>query len=98
MKFITLSLIVAVSSVGYCVTNQPRNIGYAQTDSPFSIGAKTTTQLNALTPDTTGELLYCSDCTKTIVCVSSGSHPTNSVGAWVAISTAAALAQMQHCQ
>lgn len=92
-----IAICIAVAEAVYCA-NQPTNIGYAYTDSPFSVGAKTKAQLNALTPDTTGEFLYCSDCTTMIVCVSSGSHPTTSIGAWVTVSSAAALSSLTHCQ
>lgn len=35
--------------------------------------SRTLAQLQALTPSTTGQIFYCSNCTQTPVCVSSGS-------------------------
>lgn len=49
----------------------------------------TAAQTLVLTPATTGQILFCNNCTATLVCVSSGV----SNGAWVALSTAALASQ-----
>lgn len=69
--------------------DQPTNIGYVQSDGPLGLYQRTVAQINSLQPYTTGQLIYCSDCAYSIVCVSTGSHPTNSVGAYVSLSSAA---------
>ena len=42
--------------------------------------SQTVTQIGALTAQTTGQFLYCSNCTRSYLCVSSG---TVNPGAWV---------------
>lgn len=64
---------------------------------------RTIAQLNTLTPGATGQIVLCSDCARSAVCVSSGSHPTNSVGAWVvAVNTGTFIGStfsgFAHCQ
>lgn len=54
----------------------------------------TLAQLNALTASATGQIVYCSNCVNSQLCVSSG---TLGVGAWVAVSSGAATG-VQHCQ
>lgn len=44
---------------------------------------QTLAQINVLLPGTTGQWVGCSDCTRTAVCVSSGSNAASSTGAWV---------------
>lgn len=43
---------------------------------------RTLAQIEALTADTTGQLMLCSDCTRSPLCISSG---TVAPGAWVVI-------------
>jgi hypothetical protein len=57
--------------------------------------SRTAAQLGSLTPPATGALLYCSDCTKSGVCVSSGTG----VAAWVIpVSTGAQTFSSVRCQ
>lgn len=57
---------------------------------PVTLFSRTLTQINALTPVSTGQILYCSNCVNSQVCVSSGVL----TGAWVDISSGT----VQHCQ
>lgn len=50
----------------------------------LSMWPRTLAQLNALTPSTTGQIAFCSNCNTTSLVISSGT----SVGAWVAASSA----------
>jgi len=50
---------------------------------PLSIWPRTLAQLTVLTPGTTGQIAYCSNCTQTPLVISSGT----TVGAWVAVSS-----------
>lgn len=63
---------------------------------------RTVAQLNALTPGTTNLIVVCTDCVMSHVCISSGSHPTTSVGAWTLLQstapTAALTGSLIHCQ
>lgn len=59
---------------------------------PIQLGIKTLAQLTALAPASTGSIYYCSNCTGTPVCVSSGTG----VGAWVAVSTSSFLTNGCH--
>lgn len=61
---------------------QPNGIGSVKAKR-LAFDSYTIAQLNALLPDTTNQVVGCSDCTRAAICTSSGSHPTNSVGAWV---------------
>ena len=80
-KLIILAgLVVLFPVVGHCVS-QPNNIGYSKTDSPFQLYSLPVASIEALVPDTTGQILHCSDCTKVPVCVSTGVL----AGAWVSV-------------
>lgn len=59
---------------------------------PVSLWSRTLTQINTLTPTTTGQILYCSNCANSQVCVSSGIL----AGAWVAVSSGTT-SGVQHC-
>ena len=61
-----------------------------------SLYSRTITQINSLAPTAVGQLLYCSDCVRSAICVSSGT----AAGAWVvAVSTATTPAyNTLHCQ
>lgn len=50
---------------------------------PFALYQRSLTQLSTLTPSTTGQLVYCTNCTSSQICVSSGIGNA----AWVAISS-----------
>ena len=79
--------------LGYCVTNQPNNIGYVTTDNPLGLYAQTIAQIDLLQPDTTGQIVYCSNCAYATVCISTGAN-SGRIGAWVAISTGT----QNHCK
>jgi hypothetical protein len=64
---------------------------------------QTKAQINALLPTTTGQMVLCNDCTRSAVCVSSGSNSATSVGAWViAVNTGtfagSTFSGFAHCQ
>lgn len=68
--------------VGYCATTQYNAIGSVQLSSAtasggFGLWSRTVVQLQALTPSTTGQVVYCSNCTTAggagTICVSTGS-------------------------
>lgn len=98
MKKMTFALILILlaSAGGYCATNQPNNIGTVSVDG-IGLPSKTLAQMNALTSDTTGQMLYVSDAVQSRVCVSSG---TVNPGAWVVgVATGAfTAATYPHCQ
>lgn len=60
---------------------------------PLQLLIKSSTQMNLLTPVGNGSLIYCSDCTLSTLCVSTG--PT--AGAWVTVSSNTA-ANTSHCR
>ena len=99
-KLIVLVALMGLASVGYCL--QPNAIGNVAVDK-IGISPLTLAQINALTADTTHQVVVCSDCDFRL-CISTGSHPTTSVGAFVVVgstttaaeSTAAAVPM--HCQ
>ncbi len=55
---------------------------------PIALVQKTLVQLNALTPNSRGQIAYCTNCTQSTVCVSSGTG----TGAWVSVSSTAVTA------
>lgn len=62
---------------------------------PVSLYSRTIAQLNSLTPVTTGQIVYCNNCTIATICVSSGVL----TGAWVVVSsTGGVVASQSHCQ
>lgn len=68
----------------------------------FNPWSRTLAQLNALLPSTTYQFMVCSDCVMTHVCISSGSNPNTSIGAWTVLQstspTAALTLTIPHCQ
>lgn len=65
------------------------------TAAALSLGAQTITQINAMTPLFFGQIVGCSNCTATPICVSTGTG----TGAFTAVaSTAASGAVPIHCQ
>ena len=69
--------VVLLASVAYCL--QPFNMGNVKTDG-LAIPSYTLAQMNSLTSDTTGQLIFVSDALQSKVCVSSG---TLAAGAWI---------------
>lgn len=79
-KLIVVAACLSFTAVGYAA--QPNAIGNVKAKR-VAWDSYTLAQINALTADTTNQWVGCSNCTRTTVCVSSGSHPSNSVGAFV---------------
>lgn len=94
-KLLFLSLFLSVGAYG-----APRNqIGNAEAKKivmfPYTIS-----QINNLKADTTGQMVLCSDCTQSTICVSSGSVNN---GSWVVIAASgpfagATYSGMPHCR
>jgi hypothetical protein len=80
-KLIAIAALLSITAIGNC-GDQPHNIGYVSTDGPLGLYSRTVAQMLALTPATTGQLIYVSDAATSKVCVSTGIG----VGAWVAVS------------
>lgn len=78
-----LTTVTAAITGNQTVTGTSTLTGRTTLGAPMTPYIRTLAQLNALTPDTTGQMVFCSDCTRSAIAVSSGSHPTASVGAWV---------------
>lgn len=94
MKNITLALlaIVALSSLGYAVS-QPNNIGLVR----LQVSSGTVAQIDQTTPQGKGELVFCTDCVQSALCVSSGT----SKGAYTVSSSSHSLGNlgtMVHCR
>lgn len=70
--------------------------GTLTTTGVFTPYSRTIAQLNALAPSAAGQVVFCSDCVRSAICVSTGT----AAGAWsVASSTAASPAYTTiHCQ
>lgn len=63
----------------------------------IALYSRTIAQLNALTPSTTGQIAYCSDCVQSAICVSSGIV----VGSWVGVAVSTGMTGSYntiHCQ
>lgn len=88
MKTLIIGLFAALLFASACyAATQYNAIGNVQLSTSTMKGGlilhgRTRAQLTALTPDATGQILYCTNCTDTPVCISSGTLP----GAWVAVS------------
>jgi hypothetical protein len=96
-RLLIAALLLGCAGVGFCA-DQPHSIGYVSTDGgPLAIYPRTVAQMNALTPYTTGQILYVSDGAVSRVCISSGS---TSPGQWVvAVATGSfTAASYPHCQ
>ena len=96
------TLIIAACSIFaavFVMAAQPHNIGSVKAQK-IVLAQYTLAQINSLTPDATGQLVLCSNCTRSTVCVSSGSvNP----GSWViAVATGTfggtTFSGLQHCQ
>ncbi len=74
----------AVTTVGQVIQIGPSGGAVAVAGGyPTSVFPRTLAQLNALTPGTTGQIAFCSDCTYTKLVISSGTG----TGAWVNVSS-----------
>lgn len=85
MKRLIIAVVVLVLAgvIGYCAA--PHSIGNV-TVSRIAFSPKTRAQMNLLTPDTTGQVIFCSDCGYSALCISSGAD-SGRIGAWLSIST-----------
>lgn len=60
----------------------------------LSLLPQTTTQIQALVPGTTDQVVACSNCTRSYLCVSSGT----AAGAWTVAVETGTMASPTHCQ
>ena len=60
----------------------------------ISLWSRTAAQINALAPLQAGQILFCSNCTNSPVCVSSGTG----TGAWIAAMSSGTVSGVPHCQ
>lgn len=81
MKSIYIVL-AAVLLISPAYAAQPTGIGNVKAKR-VAFESYTIAQLNLLQPDTTNQIIGCSDCTRSSICTSSGSVTTTSIGAWV---------------
>lgn len=82
-RLVIAGLFLLGSTIVYGV--QSNGLGNAAT-SKLSITPRTIAVINLLTPDTTGQIVTCSDCAYSALCVSTGAD-SGRIGAWVVIST-----------
>lgn len=97
-RLILVGLILGLSVPGYCL--QPWAIGNVSADK-VAIAPLTLAQVNALTPDTTNQLVVCSDCDFKL-CISTGADSLATggfvvVGSTVDAATSGAGVPL-HCQ
>lgn len=102
MKRIVILSLCLLASAGSWATNQPRSLGNTKV-SRLVLEPLTLAQINALQPDTTGQIVPCSDCTTSTHCVSSGAVTTTSIGAFVVFAATGAFvganySGMPHCK
>lgn len=97
---IFIGCLIGFSAYGECVS-QPQSLGVVTVSTttftgPFAPSPRTLAQINALTPGVTNQIVVCTDCTRTALCISSGILR----GAWVVpVSTAAFPSYTTlHCQ
>lgn len=102
-KLLVAGLLLLGSGLAMAVP-QPLNIGSAGTDSPFGLFVRTLVQIDALTPDTTGQAVVCSDC-KFVLCISTAAQSLGRGGFVVVGSTVPAASSVgagtgnpMHCQ
>ena|SRR5271165_1983677 len=86
---------------GVAVASQMGPYGYdekgAQISSGLGLAGVTVVQMNLLTPAYTGEIIFCSNCLQSALCVSSGT----TTGGWTVIagtSTVGGGSLLGHCQ
>lgn len=96
-KIIVVVILYLLASSGYCL-NQPQNIGSVKAD-VLAIPIVTLAQMNVLTPDATGQLIYVSDAVSSKVCVSTGAAGATVIGAFVgaAVATGSLSTTALHC-
>lgn len=97
MKKLLIGLLIFGSSVAYGV-NQPHSLGSVEL-SKFVMDQKTLAQINALVPDTTGQIIGCSNCTQSAICIATSTV----AGGWVVpVSTGTFVGSLwsgfTHCQ
>lgn len=82
-RLVIAGLFLLESVVGYAA--QPNGLGNVKA-SKLGITPQTIAQINVLTPDTTGQVVTCSDCAYSALCVSTGAD-SGRIGAFVVVST-----------
>lgn len=95
---IAVVLCLFFQTAGWSV-NQPQNIGTITVDGGLGLWNQTLAQMNALIPDTTGQVIFVSDAVSSKLCVSTGAASVTNTGAWVmAVATGAfTAATYPHC-
>lgn len=85
------AVIIRFAAAGFCATTQPQSLGLITA----VVESKTLAEIDAYAARAAGQIVYCSNCTRSALCVSSGT----AAGAWV-IATASGTFQagIQHCQ
>lgn len=99
---IALGLSIGLAAAGYAACDGPfcyDDTGASIEGAGLSLTSRTIAQLNAQAPARVGQLVMCSDCTRSAVCVSSGT----SAGAYVILTATgpfagATYSGIQHCQ
>lgn len=86
MKKLMLAIVALTLATGAVIAAQ--GIYNLQTDNltvstSLSLPSGTTTQISTLTPGTTGQLLYCTNCASANVCVSTGV----AAGGWASVTS-----------
>ncbi len=101
-KLIVLSVVclIGAASFVYSATNQPQSVGTIKATRILISPTKTIAQLNVLIPDATGQIIACTDCVVSSLCISSGSVVA---GSWVILVATGAFAGstwsgFPHCQ
>lgn len=74
--------------------NGTTNIAVPVLSGPVTPYSRTLTQLNALAASTTGQMAFCSNCTMSPICISSGI----AAGSWTVIQSTAVGSTPVHCQ
>lgn len=87
--------ILLIGSLGalnaWAATTQPHALGLVTA----IIESKTLTEINSYAARAAGQLVYCSNCTRSLLCVSSGTAS----GAWtIGVATGTFVGGIQHCQ
>lgn len=73
--------------------NQPQSIGNA-TATKLALTQNTLAQIQAFTPDTTGQIVLCTNCVESALCISTGILSSQ----WAVISSTGATAWPQPCK
>lgn len=86
-KWIVVLFVLGSLGYLYAAVTQPQNVGLIRA----YIESQTVTTLNTNAPLAVGQLVYCSNCIYSPLCVSSGTN----AGAWVAVSSPTTISKCQ---